>query len=43
AVAARLVEHVDAGADHVCAQVLTEGFAEPLPPMRALAEALGLS
>lgn len=43
AVAARLAEHVDAGADHVCAQVLTEGFAEPLPPMRALAEALGLS
>ncbi|QJY48597.1 LLM class F420-dependent oxidoreductase [Pseudonocardia broussonetiae] len=43
AVAARLAEHVDAGADHVCAQVLTEGFAEPLPPMRALAEALELS
>lgn len=42
AVAARLDEHLDAGADHVCAQVLTEGFADPLPPMRALAEALRL-
>ncbi|GAA2538551.1 LLM class F420-dependent oxidoreductase [Pseudonocardia hydrocarbonoxydans] len=41
-VAARLAEHLDAGADHVCAQVLTEGYADPLPPMRALAEALGL-
>lgn len=43
AVAARLAEHLDAGADHVCAQVLTEGFADPLPPMRALAEALNLT
>lgn len=42
AVAARLAEHVDAGADHVCAQVLTEGSADPLPAMRALAEALHL-
>lgn len=42
AVAARLAEHLDAGADHVCAQVLTEGYADPLPPMRALAEALDL-
>ncbi|MBW0115573.1 LLM class F420-dependent oxidoreductase [Pseudonocardia abyssalis] len=42
AVAAQLAGHVDAGADHVCAQVLTEGYADPLPPMRALAEALEL-
>jgi probable F420-dependent oxidoreductase len=42
AVAAQLAEHVEAGADHVCAQVLTEGYADPLPPMRALAEALKL-
>jgi probable F420-dependent oxidoreductase len=41
-VAAQLAEHVEAGADHVCAQVLTEGYADPLPPMRALAEALKL-
>lgn len=39
AVAARLVEHVDAGADHVCAQVLNP---DPLPAMRELAEALRL-
>ncbi len=42
AVAARLAEHLAAGADHVCVQVLTEGYADPLPPMRALAEALKL-
>lgn len=42
AVAARLREHVDAGADHVCAQVLTPGFADPLPAMAALADALRL-
>lgn len=42
AVAARLTEHLDAGADHVCAQVLTEGDADPLPSMLALAEALHL-
>ncbi|GAA3234208.1 LLM class F420-dependent oxidoreductase [Pseudonocardia petroleophila] len=42
AVAAQLAEHVDAGADHVCAQILTEGYADPLPPMRALAQALEL-
>lgn len=39
AVAARLDEHVDAGADHVCAQVLNP---DPLPAMRELAEALRL-
>lgn len=42
AVAARLAEHVDAGADHVCAQVLTAGFRDPLPALRELAEALRL-
>ncbi len=41
-VAALLTEHIDAGADHVCAQVLTEGDADPVPAMRALAEALEL-
>jgi probable F420-dependent oxidoreductase len=41
AVAARLVEHLDAGADHVCAQVLTEHGADPLPDLRALAAVLG--
>lgn len=41
AVAARLTAHLDAGADHVCAQVLTAG-PDPLPAMRELARALGL-
>jgi probable F420-dependent oxidoreductase len=41
-VAALLTEHIDAGADHVCAQVLTEGDADPVPAMRALAQALEL-
>jgi probable F420-dependent oxidoreductase len=42
AVAARLTEHLDAGADHVCAQVLTVRGADPLPAVRELAEALAL-
>lgn len=42
AVAAGLTAHLDAGADHVCAQVLT-GDADPLPALRELAEALRLS
>ncbi|WP_219415227.1 LLM class F420-dependent oxidoreductase [Pseudonocardia nigra] len=42
AVAARLTEHLDAGADHVCAQVLTEGWTDPLPALRDLAKALDL-
>lgn len=42
AVAARLREHVDAGADHVCAQVLTPDDADPLPALRELARALRL-
>ena len=42
AVAAGLTAHLDAGADHVCAQVLTEPGADPLPAMRDLAAALNL-
>ena len=43
AVAARLDEHLDAGADHVCVQVLDQGDnADPLPALRGLAEALKL-
>jgi probable F420-dependent oxidoreductase len=41
-VAARLTEHLDAGADHVCAQILTEPGGDPVPALRALAEALEL-
>jgi probable F420-dependent oxidoreductase len=41
AVAARLTEHLDAGADHVCAQVLP-GADDPVPALRELAEALNL-
>jgi probable F420-dependent oxidoreductase len=41
AVAARLTEHLDAGADHVCAQVLSGGD-DPVPALRELAEALNL-
>jgi probable F420-dependent oxidoreductase len=42
-VAQRLTAHLDAGADHVCAQVLTADGADPVPALRELAEALGLS
>jgi probable F420-dependent oxidoreductase len=41
-VAARLTEHLDAGADHVCAQILTEPDGDPVPALRALAEELEL-
>jgi probable F420-dependent oxidoreductase len=41
-VAARLTAHLDAGADHVCAQVLPQA-ADPLPALRELAKALDLS
>ncbi|HVH20907.1 MAG TPA: LLM class F420-dependent oxidoreductase [Pseudonocardia sp.] len=41
AVAARLTEHLDAGADHVCAQVLGEG--DPAQTLQQLASALGLT
>jgi probable F420-dependent oxidoreductase len=40
--AARLTAHLDAGADHVCAQVLTAEGADPLPALRELSAALGL-
>lgn len=40
-VAARLDEHLAAGADHVCAQVLTEPGGDPVPALRELAAALG--
>jgi probable F420-dependent oxidoreductase len=42
AVAARLTAHLDAGADHVCAQVLTADGADPLPALRELSAALSL-
>jgi probable F420-dependent oxidoreductase len=41
-VAARLTEHLDAGADHVAVQVLTADGASPLPALRELSEALHL-
>jgi probable F420-dependent oxidoreductase len=41
-VAARLTEHLDAGADHVCVQLLTEPGADPLTGFAVLARALGL-
>jgi probable F420-dependent oxidoreductase len=41
-VAARLREHLDAGADHVCVQLLTEADADPMPGYQAVAQALGL-
>jgi probable F420-dependent oxidoreductase len=41
-VAAKLNEHLTAGADHVCAQVLTESDSDVMTGYRELAEALGL-
>ena len=41
-VAAQLTRHLDAGADHVCIQLLTPEGTSPLDGYRALAEALGL-
>jgi probable F420-dependent oxidoreductase len=41
-VAAGLTAHLDAGADHVCLQLLTAPGADPLPDLRALAAALQL-
>jgi probable F420-dependent oxidoreductase len=41
-VADRLDEHLAAGADHVCAQVLTEADGDPSEGYRQLAAALGL-
>ena len=42
-VAAQLTEHLTAGADHVCVQLLTESGADLLDGYRQLAAALGLS
>jgi probable F420-dependent oxidoreductase len=42
-VAARINEHRDAGADHVCIQVLTSGRAAPVAQWGELAGALGLA
>ena len=42
AVAARLDEHLAAGADHVCVQLLGAEDADPAPALRELAKALGL-
>jgi len=42
-VAARLTEHLTAGADHVCVQLLTESGADVLDGYRQLAAALGLA
>jgi probable F420-dependent oxidoreductase len=39
-VAARLREHLDAGADHVAVQLVTEPGADPIPGYRRLADAL---
>jgi probable F420-dependent oxidoreductase len=42
-VAAGLTAHLDAGADHVCAQVLTPAGVSPLPAMKDLSKALALT
>lgn len=42
-VAARLTEHLGAGADHVCVQLLTRADADPVPQYAELARALGLT
>jgi probable F420-dependent oxidoreductase len=41
-VAAGVTAHLDAGADHVCVQLLTAPGTDPLPDLRALATAFGL-
>ena len=41
-VAAQLQAHLDAGADHVCVQLLTEGKSDALPGYAKLARGLGL-
>ncbi|HUK70258.1 MAG TPA: LLM class F420-dependent oxidoreductase [Streptosporangiaceae bacterium] len=41
-IAARLTEHLDAGADHVCIQLLTAPAADPIDAYRQLAQALPL-
>ena len=41
-IAGQLGRHLEAGADHVCVQVITEEGADPLPVYQRLAPALGL-
>jgi len=41
-VATQVARHLDAGADHVCLQLITEAGADPLPGYARLAPALGL-
>jgi probable F420-dependent oxidoreductase len=41
-VATQVTRHLDAGADHVCLQLITEEGADPLPGYARLARALGL-
>jgi len=41
-VAAQLADHLDAGADHVCIQLLTDSETDPMPGYAELAGALGL-
>jgi probable F420-dependent oxidoreductase len=41
-IAGQLTRHLDAGADHVCLQLITEEGADPLPGYARLAPALGL-
>src|SRR6266704_4365135 len=41
-IAGQLGRHLQAGADHVCVQVITEEGADPLPAYQRLAPALGL-
>jgi probable F420-dependent oxidoreductase len=41
-IAAQLAAHLEAGADHVCIQLLTEPDADPVPGYEAIAAALGL-
>ena len=40
--AQQLTAHLDAGADHVCVQLLAETDADPMPGYRGVARALGL-
>jgi probable F420-dependent oxidoreductase len=42
-IAARLAAHLEAGADHVCVQLLTRGDMDPVPQYASLARALGLT
>jgi probable F420-dependent oxidoreductase len=42
-IAARLTAHLEAGADHVCVQLLTRGDTDPVPQYAGLARALGLT